>query len=169
MNQISTTKPALKYGIFTGIASIVYGFLMQVLHLEENFFLGMLGIVILISGMVFAMKEYKRFNEDYMSFGQGLSIGLIVSVLSGIMSSFYMLIYYSIDPSKLEAEKAKGIIQLENQGYSDAQIEQTMNLMNFMFKPSILFVLGIIGALIFGLFLSLIVSAIMQKKRPMFE
>ena len=58
---------------------------------------------------------------------------------------------------------------LEDQNMSDAQIDQAMKVTEMLMTPMGVLIMGIIGGVFTGFFVSLIVSAITKKSRPEFE
>jgi hypothetical protein len=54
----------------------------------------------------------------------------------------------------------------EQQGMSEEQIEQAMQLTSWMMSPVALTFLAAIGTLIMGIIFDLIIAAIMQRKPP---
>lgn len=175
-----TSKPftvksaAVKYGVYLGIVSVVLA-LIQFLFLSDSqdrttgTIMWVTGIAISVIAIVFAHNEFKRYNE-YMSYSEGLGIGVMLSVISGLISGVFGVIYRTvIDPefTKRSLEQARKVY--EGMEMSDAQIEQTMAYVEKFSSPGIVFLIGLFFAALGGLILSLIISAITQKKRPMFE
>ncbi|QNP51020.1 DUF4199 domain-containing protein [Hymenobacter qilianensis] len=93
---VSTTSVGLRYGLLTGIVSIIYSFILLAANLEQNTALSLLGIVILIGGIFLAHKNYKENNGGFMSYGQGLGIGVILSLVSGLLGAFFAMFTWSL-------------------------------------------------------------------------
>jgi hypothetical protein len=165
----STTRIGLKYGIYTGVSLVGYSLLLYTLNLNNESSLSILSSVIGIAGLVFGVIEYKRADEGYVSFGQAFHIGMVVSVISGLFDAFFNLIYLSYNSTILEKLKGEMIKSYEKQKLSDEQIEQLMPFINWFCSPSGIFIMSVIVSFVGGALLSLLVAAIMQKKRPMFE
>lgn len=169
-NELSTTRVGLKYGLFTGVASLGYSTLLSLLRLQNDSFLSLLTIGLVVAGIVYAMKEYKNANEDYMTFSQGLGIGTVVSAIYGLLSGVFTLIYFQfINTTELLKLRQEMILQYEKNGMEDEMINQLMPWIEWLTSSGSLFVFGVVGNLFFGFLLSLAISAIMAKNRPMFE
>ncbi|MCC9167126.1 DUF4199 domain-containing protein [Pontibacter harenae] len=169
-NQPSVTSPAIKYGFIGGLVSIAYSAVLLVNGVDTNSWMGTLGYIILIVAMVMAMKEFKQSDHGYMSYGQGLGIGTLVSAVFGVLSGLFMFVYATfIDPNFQQNIRDKQILDLESRGYSDEQIEQSMGIAEMFSSPTMLVVLTIVGYIFMGFIIALIVSAIMKNKRPEFE
>jgi hypothetical protein len=179
MNEQYTLEPtsgtsvksvAIRYGLLTGFVSVIYSFILFVGNLSENKILSSLSYVILIVGIILAHKHFKRENGGYMSFGQGLGIGSLLSVILGVMSGIFMYIYMKfIDSSFLERMREMQVAELEKRNMSDEQIEQAMAITDKMMGPEMMVVWAIVATLLMGFLLSLIISAITKRTRPDYE
>lgn len=168
--KTTTTSVALKYGVITAVAAIVYSAILLVTGLNTNQALGYLGFVILIAGMVFAMRDFRTANAGYMSYGQGLGIGTMVSGIVGLLASAFTVLYMQfIDPNVMQQTIDNARENLEKQGMDDAQIDMAMQMTEKMMNPGMMFMLGILSYIIIGFIISLIVAAIMRRNEPVFE
>lgn len=166
----SVGSVALKYGFIGALVSVVFTAVLLVAGVDVNSWIGSLGYLILIGAIVVAIKAYKESNYGYMSYGQGLGIGTIVSLIFGVLSGVFMYVYASfIDTTYQATIQDKQRIELEKQGFSDEQIEQSMSITESFTSPVMMIVWTIVGYLVIGFILSLIISAIMKNKRPEFE
>ena len=168
---VSTTSIAVRYGLLTGIVSIIYAFMLLAANLEQNTALSLLSLLILIGGIFLAHKNYKDNNGGFMSYGQGLGIGTIVSLISGLLGSIFRYIYMSfIDPSAAQRAIDQARAKLEEAGtMSDAQIDQAVQMSQRFSSGPVGVAVGIIMSVIVGFLLSLIIAAITKHNRPEFE
>ncbi|KAA9327004.1 DUF4199 domain-containing protein [Hymenobacter busanensis] len=173
----NTTTPAvtpssvgIRYGVLLGIVSIIFSLLLFMTNSDQSP-LRWAGLLISVAAIWLAHGYFKKHNGGFMSFGQGLTIGLVMSVVSGVLSSIFSYIYMTfIDPSYMERLMEKTRTEMEAKGtMSDEQIDQAMSMMNKFSGGPMTLVFGILGALIIGLLISLIVSAITKHNRPEFE
>lgn len=169
-NQSSVSSVALKYGLIGALISVVFTAVLLIAGVEVSGWIGSLGYLILIGAMVLAMKEYKKSNYGYMSYGQGLGIGTLVSLFFGVLGGVFMYIYTSfIDPNYTSTVMDKQRIELEEKGMSDEQIDQAIAMGESFSSPVMMIVWSIVGYLFIGFILSLIIAAIMKHARPEFE
>jgi membrane glycosyltransferase len=169
-NSTSVKSVAIRYGLLTGFVTVIYSFILFVGNLSENKILSSLSYVILIVGIILAHKHFKKENGGYMSFGQGLGIGTLLSVILGLMSGIFMYIYIKfIDSSFLERMREMQVAELEKRNMSDEQIEQAMAITDKMMGPEMMVVWAIVATLVMGFLLSLIISAITKHTRPDYE
>ncbi|WP_461489536.1 DUF4199 domain-containing protein [Pontibacter sp. HJ8] len=169
-NQPSVTSVALKYGLIGALISVVFTAVLLIAGIDVSGWIGSLGYLILIGAMVMAMKDYKKQNYGYMSYGQGLGLGTLVSLAFGVLGGLFMFVYTSfIDPDFRTNMMDKQRIELEERGMDDEQIEQAISMGESFSSPVMMFVWSIVGYLVIGFIISLVVSAIMKHNRPEFE
>jgi hypothetical protein len=168
---VSTTSVAVRYGLLTGVVSVIYAFILLAANLEQNTALSLLSLIILIGGIFLAHKNYKDNNGGFMSYGQGLGIGTLVSLIAGLLGSIFRYVYMSfIDPSAAQRAIDQARAKLEEAGtMSDAQIDQAVQMSQRFSSGPMGVVIGIIMSAIVGFLLSLIIAAITKHNRPEFE
>lgn len=168
--QPPVSSVAIKYGLIAALAGVVYSLIMMVSDLGDNRLVSSLAYLILIGGIVLAMKQYKTINYGYMSYGQGLGIGSIVSVLFGLLTGTFTWIYTEfVDTEYMGRMMDKQREQMIQQGLSDEQIDAGMKMAENFQGPVTMILGAAVITLIFGFILSLIISAIMKNSRPEFE
>ncbi len=167
--SISTTQVGLKFGVYSGIALALYSILMTVLRLEENTFLGLLGYVLLISALHFGIADFKKFNEGYMTFGQGLGIGMLISTLTGLITGISQFIYLYFQPALLIEMRDEILKEYERQQVPEEQIRIFVGVMDYLISPTGIFFIVLISYVFFGLLLSLLVAAFTSKNPPLFD
>lgn len=168
--QPSVTSTALKYGFITGLVGIVYMLILYVTDTADKLSLTSVIYIILIGGIYLGMKEYKGINSGFMSYGQGLGIGSLVSLVFGLLLGLLAWIYTTfIDTEYTGRIMERQRNQLLDSGMSDEQIDKIMASAEAASGP----VMAILGSgllyLIIGFLLSLIISAIVKNNRPEFE
>ncbi|RYF55409.1 MAG: DUF4199 domain-containing protein [Cytophagaceae bacterium] len=163
----STASLALKWGGITGIALIVYSTVLYTIGGMANVWLTSFVYVIIVVGLVLGIREYRTLNGGFLSIGEGVSLGALLTAVSGILSSAYSVIYTTlIDPGVREQMQNQARVKLEEQGnLTDEQIEQSLEIMQKFQTPGFLFILGILGSILVGVIFSLIISAIMRRKK----
>ncbi|AYA35779.1 DUF4199 domain-containing protein [Hymenobacter oligotrophus] len=168
--SVSPSAVGVRYGVMLGIVSIIFTAVIMMAGLEQNTAVGLLGAVISIVFIVLAHKAFKQANGGFMSYGQGLVIGVIASVVSGVLTAVFRYIYLTfIDPEAMSRGMEAARAKLESQGMSDEQIDQAMAMSSKMTDGPLGVVVAIVGSVIIGLLFSLIISAITKRTRPEFE
>lgn len=173
VNTQQAATPAsvgIRYGLLVGLVSVIITFGLYATGQEQGP-LRWLSSLVLIGGMVMAMRAFKQANGGYMSYGQGLGIGTIVSAVSGVLSAIFVYVYMSfIEPNAMERMMDKARSDMEAKGnLSEEQIDQGMAMAGkFMTAPA-LTISVLIGSIIMGFIISLVVSAIIKHTKPEFE
>ncbi|MDI9880864.1 DUF4199 domain-containing protein [Flectobacillus longus] len=169
-NQTTTTKVALKWGIIIGIFSVVFSTLIMVLGLMGNQAVGFVAYIVIGIGVFMAMNAYKKENNGFMSYGQGLGIGVLMAAVSGLLSSAYSFVYMKfIDPSVMDQIFKKAEADMEKKGLSAEQIDQAMEMSKVFMSPGAMFVWGVVGSILLGFVFSLIIAAFVKKDKPIFD
>jgi hypothetical protein len=168
--KASTARTALKYGILTSVAIMVFTTILNVSGQSQNKWLAMLSYVIMIVGIVMAMKEFREMNKGFMTYGEGLGLGSLVSAILGFFASMFAMVYIKfIDPTIMTQTLDKARADMEAQGLDDAQIDRFMETSQKFSSPGIMFAAGVFGYLFMGFIFSLIIAAIVRREKPVFE
>ncbi len=166
-NQVSTARVALKWGLITGLALVVYSTVLYTLGQMANGGLSVIIYVIVAAGLVLGMREYRTLNGGYLTFGEGVSLGALLSAVAGVLSTAYSVLYTTvIDPGIQERTMEQVREKMEEQGnLSDEQIDQALEISQSFQSPGLLFVVGILGTILIGVLFSLVIAAIMRRNK----
>ncbi|MEQ9305719.1 MAG: DUF4199 domain-containing protein [Marinoscillum sp.] len=172
--DVSMKSVAIKYGVIGGLIGIIFFVIQDFAGLAGDPDFGWVSMVISIAItaviIALAQKEYKANGDQFMNYGEGLGLGTLLSVVSGLLSSVFTYVYVSfINPTFVENIRQQQIVAMEEKGLSDAEIEQGMKMAENFSGPTALFIFGLLGAVFFGFLISLVVSAFLKKSRPEFE
>lgn len=168
--KVSTARVAIKYGVISAIALMVYTTILNVAGLSENKVLAMFAYIILIVGIALAMRNFKEENHGYMSFGEGMSVGSLVSAILALLASAFTMFYMQFIDNTITAKILDNArAEMEAKGMDDAQIDQAIAMSQKLMSPGIMFVFSILAYVIVGVVLSLIISLIIRKEKPVFE
>ncbi|GAF03831.1 DUF4199 domain-containing protein [Saccharicrinis fermentans] len=161
----SKSSTVYTYGLYLGIASILFSLLTYYSGMLGDKYFGYLGFVITIIFIFLGLKSYKeKENDGVMKYGQGVSLGVLITLVGGFLSSAFTYVFFTfIDPAKHQELLSIAQEQQLQAGVPEAQLEQIEGVMNVMMSPISLALLGIVGAVIGGLIISLIISAILKK------
>jgi hypothetical protein len=169
--EMPTVKSmAMKWGPILGLVSIAF-FLVTIFgDLVGNQAMSWIGVIPLIAIIYLAHKEFKDNGDGYMSYGQGLGIGTMISVVSGLI---YVVFFYAyikfIDSTYIQLLKDIQLEDMQEKGMSDPQIETAMSMSEGLMTPEIMAVFAILISVFFGFLVSLIISAITKNKNPALE
>ena len=164
-NQASSKSIILNNGLYYGVVSVILSLIMYATgnHLEQNIISTILGFVIMIAFIVFASKQFKSNNNGFMSWGQGVKIGVGVVLIGVVISAIYTYIFANfIEPEFKNQIIEQSIVKWEEAGMSSDQIEMSTKMTEDYFYLS-LYGGMLIGGLFLGFIFSAITSAIMKK------
>jgi Protein of unknown function (DUF4199) len=169
-NQTTTTRTALKWGVIIGIINVLYSTAIMVSGQIANQTLGYVVYLIIGVGIYLALNDFKKENVGFMTFGQGLGLGTMMSAIVGLISSFYSFAYMKFIDSSIPDQILKNAErEMEKKGLPDDQIEQAMQYSKMFMSPGVMFIAGLFFTVILGFVFSLIIAAIMKKDKPVFE
>ena len=164
--SLSTRSAGMNYGLYAVLISA--GLFLIISLLGYNPFGGGLNYIGTVAGivlLVLAQKKFKDSGDGYMSYGQGVGIGLWFYVISGIIGLSIMYIYINfIDYSPLSLMFEEQATKMQEAGTPESTIETAQEWTKKLF-----WLFAVLGVLFGGLIISLIVSIFTQKKNPQGE
>ncbi|MCE7069371.1 MULTISPECIES: DUF4199 domain-containing protein [Dyadobacter] len=168
--QASTARVALKYGVLASVVIMIYSTIINIAGLSQNKMLSSLSFVFMVVAIVLAMKNFREKNRGYMTYGEGLGLGTLVSAVMGLLSSAFSMFYMQfIDNTLLTQGMDQVREDMERRGLDDSQIDQAMELSQKVMSPGVVFAIGVFGYIVMGLIISLVVAAIIRREKPVFE
>lgn len=173
-NKTSTGKLAIKYGIIIGVIGIIFNLMLysQDLHyqidLQRLLINLVIGILFVVVASIFAMKEFKKANNGFMSLGQGLKIGVGLSLISGIIGVIFNLILTEvIDPDMTQKAFDFAVQSMRDAGMTESQIDQRMQGQgepNYPLQIGI----GLIASIVLGFIGSLVPALVIKKQEEVY-
>ncbi|GAB3692908.1 hypothetical protein GCM10027592_12260 [Spirosoma flavus] len=165
--QITPTRIALKWGLILGIGLIIYSTITFTVDLVNSPWAGFVTYGLIIIASILAMRDFRKRNGGYMSYGEGFTSGTLTAAVGGLISSLFSVFYMTIIDSGLMqrvAEKARE--RLEDEGtMSDEDIDRAIGIMEKFQSPGFLFVFGVIGTALLGVVFSVIIAAFIRRNK----
>jgi hypothetical protein len=165
-NQVNSKSIIINNGLTLGVASIILGLVLYATgnHLEPHWSSSVISAALFIGLIVLGTKKFKEANGGFMSWGQGVKVGVGISIVAGLI----VIIYNFIFMNYIEPDFMNQMTELQNQklldgGMSEEQIEAANEMGKAFQSPGIMAAMGIIGYAIGGFIVSAITSAIMKK------
>jgi hypothetical protein len=90
------------YGTLITIGLIVYFFLMYALGLVHVIELRIFNLFIMLAGIYYAMKQYKRTHDGHLNYFRGISIGVATATIGASTFAAFLLIYLKIDANLMQ-------------------------------------------------------------------
>jgi len=167
---LTVKQTGLRYGLMIAAVLVVYSLILEVGGLSANKLLGYITFLILISGIVWAHREFKVKGDGFLSYGQALTIGTIISAIGGFLNAFFSYLYLKmVDDSSLEMILEEMRAEWEKEGIDDEVIDQFMGMFEPLMTPGWTSLMYFVGFLIVGFLISLVISAFTKKHNPELE
>lgn len=161
------------YALTMTIASAVFNLLLyftgyQSEKLATGQHLQWLGFIIMFVILWLGIKAVREESPGkYLSYGKGVGTGVLISLYSGLMSAVYTFIHYKFVNTdfadyNMELVRAKW----EQAGMGADQMEKAEGFARMFMGPVTMAIMTPIMAVLFGLILSLIISAFLKRPAP---
>ncbi len=166
--SISPSKTILTYGIFFGLASVlvsVANYSFGNIY-KPHWSLSIINYLLLIVFIVLALKAYREQNGGYLKLSDALKIGIGISLLAGIISMLYFLVFVNyIEPDFIAktGEVQEQIMYERFPDMDEALIEQQVEMSKKFMTPTIMSAFILAASLFSGLIFSLVIGLFMKK------
>lgn len=169
--QPTTGQFALRYGILLGAISIVFSLMLHFMDMQYDQGMGknIASLVMLFGIIIFAILQFKKANESYISVSDALKIGIGTALIGAIITILYLLLYVNvIDPSFHEqiAELSRAGMKEQNPEMTKEQVDTAIEMQQKFFWVTYPFIL--IFNLFVGFVISLITGLVVKKARNEF-
>ncbi|MBI2497694.1 MAG: DUF4199 domain-containing protein [Opitutae bacterium] len=140
----------------------------QTEKLATGQYLQWIGFVIMVAVLWLGIKAVREESEGRcLTYGQGVGAGVLISLYSGLMNSVYTYIHFKfVNPEFVDYQLALIREKWAAAGLSDGQMEQAEKVTRMLMGPGVQACLAPIIAVLFGLILSLIISAFLKRNPP---
>ena len=145
--------------IFINLAAYALG-----IHLDQDWRIGTLGFLAMIVIIVLGIRNFKSVNNNLITWGQSVKIGVGIAIVSSLLGIIYNLIFMNfIEPEFMNQMMEKQVVAWEELNMTEEQIESSKSMMEKFSSPAITSAIGIIAAAFFGFIISAIAGAIMKR------
>ena len=163
-------KIAMNYGILLGIILILISVIMYItgMALEGKQWPMYIYYLIFPVVIIFAIKDYKNKNNDFLTLSDALKTGVATGVISALMFLAYNLIFnYIIEPTYSEQiiDKTRDTMS-EMSELTSEQIETSLKFVKWLSNPLLGGAIWLALSAFFSLIYSLIAGLIMKNKNP---
>jgi hypothetical protein len=159
------------YALVLTLATIVLQLLLffsgfQTEKLATGQYLQWLGLVIMAVVLWLGIKAVRDEKPDRtMTYGQRVGTGVLISLYSGLMGAVYTFIHFTfINTGFADYTIALTREKWAAKGLTQAQMEGAEAITRKMLHPGVQAILGVVFAVLIGLVLSLIISALVKPK-----
>ena len=160
------------YGILSG--ALVCAFVMVEFFLGfhstkigQGKYMSYFGVLIPITIIVIAILYKKKDGGGFLEFKEGMKTGIIISLITGIITTFFMMLYNSyINPEFFDTALAYQTKLFKEAGKTPEEIASILEQYKTNQKLSAQLVSGLIGTPLMGMLPTLLVTMILRKSRP---
>ena len=173
-SSVSVWPTAMRYGVFGALILIVIGLVMYLtgqIDIEANGGRGnttsnIINWIVMIGASVLAIKHHRDVDlNGRISYGRSIGVGTATAFIFGLLMAIYTYVFFAfIAPELVEQIKEFSIIQMEEQGRSDEEIEQAEKYMPWLVSPGFFATVIALVSVIIGLIASLIGGAILKRE-----
>jgi hypothetical protein len=163
-NEVVTVRSVgLKFGLIMAVYSVVFFLIVSLAGLNPfDNKLGLISIPISIVILVLAHRNFKASGDGFMSYGQGIGIAVLMTLVSLIIAGLFSYFYAEIiAPEVMERFYDAQLADMESKNMSESQIEMAVNVTKRFF-----WLFYAIGGMLGGTIMALIVTIFTQKKNP---
>ena len=166
-------KPVLKYALLTSVAVILWSLVLYLTEMEKSDigpYLNWVSYIIMLIFMYLAMNEEKQANEGFLSYGSAFKTGFFMILIVSAIVTVYTYMYFSfINPEIIQFIHDKTIMDMEEKGMNQEQIDMAMGYTDKFLQPGIMTVFAFFANIIMGTILALVVAAFVKKDTPVFD
>jgi hypothetical protein len=164
-------KPAVKYGLLSGVAGIFVALLMYITGLNRNPSGQWIGIVeaILVPAlfMYAAVKEVRLGSGGWISFGTAFRQAFMVGLIGTAIGMVFHMIYLNlIDPTFLDYQKEMQYQQMLDRGLGEEAAEKQMARAAMFMKPHMQALTGLVMFSFLNAIQALVIAGIAKKPNP---
>ena len=165
-NQTSSKGIILNNGLYLGLVGVVTALILYAMgkSLELQWVSSVVGFVATVAFVIIGIKQFKTNNGGFISWGQGVKIGMGIVMISALITIAYTLLFTTVIEPDYQAQAME--VQKQawvDQGMSDEQIEAAVEMAENFQGPGIASAFILAFSAFIGFVVSAIVSAIMKK------
>ncbi|MFD2561348.1 DUF4199 domain-containing protein [Aquimarina rubra] len=172
--SIPIKKYIVKYGILFGIASIIFSLTSYLMgnYTEQGLVHLVIRLFITITSIIIGQLSYRKNNDNYISLGEAIKIGVGIIVLGGLMAIIWEILLLKVIDPEIITELADNQIKKIAENAKDFTLEnmdRKIELTNKITSPHIMLIGALAENIFIGFLFSLIGGLIIQKKRDPFK
>ena len=163
----TVTKWAMTYGLYLGVFHIIF---IVILYFTGHFFnagyYSYISTAFVIGITWVGLVKYRdEVNGGVLKYGQGLGLGVLISVFAGIFAAATLYIFMKFDGSLSNQMLDMMEDEIAKSGMPDDMLENMEKIYKIMVTPGVVALSGFINKVFTGTLISLIV-AVFVKKNP---
>jgi hypothetical protein len=173
-------KPFLKYGLWTGMISSLWGlgcftivgwlnstlFHHSIPDTQIRSYSGLFSILILVLGIYFGMKQAKLKGGNTLTYGQAVKTGVVIACITAIIVAFFSYLYCTIiNPGYADFMVRDTENALKASGKTPQEISQQLEAVRKEFSTGAQVAMALVGQAFVGTIASLILGLFIRTKQ----
>ena len=165
---------AIKYGVMMAVGLIVVSLVLYLAGMSSpenmtgSIINSILSYVISIGAIVMGISAYKKANAGHLTVGNGISQGLLICLVGGLIMAIYTYIFMTFIAPDMADQMKEAMMAGASQGgaQNEEAMEMTEKIMGGVANPGFMAGSVLVSKLFLGLFVGLIAGLIMKNDRP---
>jgi len=165
-NQANSKSIILNFGVYLGIIGIIVHLVLWASGsiFELQWINTVISFVTMTVFFVLGIKKYKEASGGFISWGQGVKIGMGIVMISALIAVVYTLLFINvIEPDFQQQAMDFQVKAWEDAGLSSDQIEASLEMGERFQSPMIVSAMILAFNAFIGFIFSAIIAAIMKK------
>jgi hypothetical protein len=169
---------AMRYGAIWAVIGIFLTLIAYLTNTDPSMptTSGMYKAIYTIIGLgvaTWAIVSAIRIDRDeqlggFIGLGRCVGLGSLIGLVAGIISALFFAVYMTFINTGFSEQIREGMIeQWQQQGMSEAQIEQALGFSEMFTGPAFMIFMQIFWAVLLGLIIGLIAGLIMKREQPL--
>ncbi len=104
----SIGKIATKYGLIQGVVGFLLFVVVAMTGMTQSWLTTSISIIVLVVLVVLAHREFKKANEGIMSYGQGVGLGTLLTVIASVLSCILAVHLCGLHQHRIPRRRAEG-------------------------------------------------------------
>ncbi len=165
-NQANSKSIILNNGLYLGLVGVICHLVLYAAGslLELNWINSVISLIAMIVLIVMGIKAYKLNNSGFISWGQGVKIGMGITMVSAVITVIYIMLFMNF----IEPDFQQQALEFQKQAWVDAglteeQVEASAAMTEKFQTPAISSAMMLGFSAFIGFIFSAIIAAIMKK------
>ncbi|WP_405565939.1 DUF4199 domain-containing protein [Polaribacter sp. Asnod6-C07] len=165
-NKTNSKSIILNNGLYLGLTGVIVALVLYAMgkSFELQWVSNVVGLIATIAFVVLGLKAFKTNNGGFMSWGEGLKIGMGIVMVSAVITVIYTLLFTTV----IEPDFQKMGMEFQQQKWLDAgltqeQIETFTESSEKFQSPAIISAMILAISAFMGFVITAITAAIMKK------
>lgn len=157
-----TGKYVLNYGLILGALGVVFGVMLYILdaHTSREPSTMVISLIMTIGVIFWAVYEYRKANNGFLSIGQALKLGAGIGLIAAILGILWQLVLVEfLDPefpAKVMDIQTQELVASGELTPEQAQQQKEMGIKFFWFGYPVYLIMSILIGLVVGLVAGLV-------------